>query len=362
MNRTPLFALHRDAGARLVDFAGWEMPVQYAGILAEHRAVREQAGLFDVSHMGQIEVRGSGALAELQSVTGNDVGRLSDGQAQYSLLILDDGGIVDDIIVYRLADERYLLCVNASNREADMVFLREQIRDAEVIDRSDEFALLALQGPVATRLLNGMTEADLTSVSPFSFVESTIGASDCLLARTGYTGEDGWEIYCSPDAAGSIWQAILDSGRNLGVVPAGLGARDTLRLEAALPLYGHELSRDTSPLEARLGWVVRLDKGDFLGRAALLRQKHEGPRRKLVGLVVQHGGVPRQGYRILDGESAVGEVTSGTRSPTLGKGIALGYVEPHLDKRGTSLAVEVRGRPLGAEVVKLPFYRRAKAD
>ncbi len=358
LQRTPLYDVHRAAGARLVDFAGWEMPVQYQGILAEHAMVRERAGIFDVSHMGQVEVRGAGALAALQWVTANDVSRLADGCAQYSLLLTPRGGIVDDVIVYRLAAERYLLCVNASNRVGDLRFMRGHMKTADVVDRSDEFALLAVQGPVATEIVAGLADTDLSDVPSFALVEAEIAGHRGMLARTGYTGEDGWEIYCPAAAASAVWAAVIDAGSGRGVGPAGLGARDTLRLEAALPLYGHELDRDTSPLEARLGWVVSMDKGDFIARAALLAQKERGVSRKLVGIEVAVGAPPRQGYRLLRGGIAIGEVTSGTHSPTLGKGIALGYVEPKSARLGSELAVEVRGREVPACVVPLPFYRR----
>jgi aminomethyltransferase len=358
MKRTPLYATHVAAGARLVEFAGWEMPVQYQGILAEHRAVRERAGLFDVSHMGQIEVRGAAALAALQRVTANDLTRLSDGSAQYSLLMLPSGGIVDDIIVHRFSSSHYFLCVNAANREGDVEYLRQHAAGAEIVDRSDDCALLALQGPRATEVLGKLTKTPLASVARFCFVDGEVAGCSAMLARTGYTGEDGWELYCRPTDAPALWDVLLVAGTRWDVVPVGLGARDTLRLEAALPLYGHELTRETTPYEARLGWVVRLEKGDFLGRDALVRQKEEGLSRILAGLRVDRGGVPRQGYAILHAGGRVGEVCSGTQSPTLGKGIALGYVEPHLAKNGTRLGVEVRGREVDAEVVATPFYRR----
>jgi len=358
MKRTPLYATHVAAGARLVEFAGWEMPVQYQGILAEHRAVRERAGLFDVSHMGQVEVRGAAALAALQRVTANDLTRLSDGTAQYSLLMLPGGGIVDDIIIHRFGAARYFICVNAANRDTDVAYLQENANGAEIVDRSDDCALLALQGPRATEILAGLTKTALAGVARFCFVDGEVAGRAAMMARTGYTGEDGWEIYCRPADAAALWGAILDAGTRWDVVPVGLGARDTLRLEAALPLYGHELTRETTPYEARLAWVVRLEKGDFLGRDVLVRQKEEGVPRLLAGLRVDRGGVPRQGYPIVQAGSRVGEVCSGTQSPTLGKGIALGYVEPHLAKNGTRLGIEVRGREVAAEVVATPFYRR----
>lgn len=351
-----MYDAHVRAGARMVDFAGWEMPVQYGGILEEHRAVRSRAGLFDVSHMGEIEVRGAKALDACQKVTSNDVSRLRDGQAQYSLLMLPTGGVVDDIVLHRLAQDRFLLCVNASNRERDFEWIRENVKDADVVDRGDEYAQLALQGPTATATLATLTAAPLGQIPRFAFVEGNVADRSCLIAHTGYTGEDGWELYCAPEDAAALWEAIL-TAREDEVVPAGLGARDTLRLEAALPLYGHELSADTSPFEARLGWVVKLDKGDFIGREALLRQKADGVARRLIGLQLRQSGVPRAEYHILRDEHRLGSVTSGTMSPTLGKGIALGYVDASEGEGGAVLAVEIRGRAVPAEVVSLPFYR-----
>ncbi len=359
LRRTPLYDTHREAGARLVEFAGWEMPVQYDGIIAEHTMVRERAGLFDVSHMGQVEVRGTGAMERLQWMTANDVSAISDGHAQYNLLLRTDGGIVDDVIVYRHAQDRFLVCVNASNRETDVAHMQEHAGGAEVIDRSDELALLALQGPLATELLAQVAGRDLAAIPSFGFVESELAGRECLLARTGYTGEDGWEVYCPADSGPEIWALLLGRGEAHGVGPAGLGARDTLRLEAALPLYGHELDLDTSPYEARLGWVVHLDKGDFIAAEALARHEREGPRRRLVGIEVPKGGVPRQGYTVRSDGKDVGALTSGTKSPTLGKGIALGYVEPQVARVGTEVAIAIRSREVSARIVRLPFYRRS---
>ncbi|MDX2170761.1 MAG: glycine cleavage system aminomethyltransferase GcvT [Deltaproteobacteria bacterium] len=357
MKRTPLYEAHRALGARLVEFAGWEMPVQYDGILDEHAAVRTRAGLFDVSHMGEVELRGAGALAACQAVTANDVTRLADGRAQYSLLVQPDGGIVDDIIVHRVGSERVMICVNASNRDKGVAYLREHVRGAEVVDVSDETALLALQGPRATEILAPLTGAPLAALPRFAFAAGSVAGRRALIAHTGYTGEDGWELYCANADATPIWEALLAAGRGAGLQPAGLGARDTLRLEAALPLYGHELGPDTTPFEARLGWVVRMDKGEFVGRAALAAARQAGPRRCLVGLETAATGIPRADYPILHAGRRVGAVTSGTKSPTLGKGIALGYVEPAVSAVGTTLAVEVRGRAVAAAVVRVPFYR-----
>ena len=359
MNRTPLYSAHAALGARFVDFGGWEMPVQYTGIIDEHHAVRQRAGLFDVSHMGEIELRGPAALATCQHLTTNDVARLHDGQAQYSLLCLPSGGVVDDIIVHRLSAERVLLCVNAANTPKDLDWIIEHRGRAEVIDRSTEFAQLALQGPRATETLARLTALPLQDIPPFAFREGTVAGCNALVAHTGYTGEDGWEIYCTSENAAKVWNAILEAGEAFGIAPAGLGARDTLRLERALPLYGHELSEETTPLEAGLGWVVRFSKEDFLGRAALQRQKQAGVTRNLVGLVMTESGIPRQGYRIMHGCQQTGVVTSGTKSPTLGKAIALGYVASTWRQIGTNLSIEIRGRLVGAAVVSLPFYKRA---
>ncbi len=357
MKRTPLYSAHLALGARMVCFAGWEMPIQYGGIMEEHRAVRARAGLFDVSHMGEIEVRGPGALAACQCVTANDVGRLRDGRAQYTLLLLPAGGIVDDVIIHRRSESCYFFCVNAANRDRDLAYLREHVRGAEVVDCSDDYVLLALQGPRATSVLTRLTDLELDRLPRFAFAQARVAGRPTLVSHTGYTGEDGWELYCCAAAGATLWDAILAVGEPEGVVPAGLGARDTLRLEAALPLYGHELTSETTPFEARLGWVVRMEKGYFIGRAALEQQRRNGLRKHLVGLVLKEAGVPRSGYPILRDGMAVGEVTSGAKSPTLGKGIALGYVGPSYSDVGTLLAVQIRNRSVAAEVVDLPFYR-----
>lgn len=358
MKQTPLHARHRALGARFVDFGGWEMPVQYTSILEEHAAVRTRAGLFDVSHMGEVEVRGPRALAAVQGFTANDVTRLRDGQAQYSLLCRPSGGVVDDIIVHRVGAERIFICVNASNTDKDFAWMCAHADGAEVVNRSDELALLALQGPRATAILAPLTPLDLGSVPRFEFRDAAVAGHRAFIAHTGYTGEDGWEIYCGGGDAESIWDALSEKGAAHGMQPAGLGARDTLRLEAALPLYGHELDDETTPFEARLAWVVRLDKGEFIGRDALLRQQAAGLQRQLVGIVLTQAGIPRQGYKIFAGGVGIGAITSGTKSPTLGKAIGLGYVATAFKDIGTKLSVEIRGKTVSAEVVRLPFYRR----
>jgi aminomethyltransferase len=345
----------------MVDFAGWEMPVYYSGILEEHRAVRTRAGLFDVSHMGEVEVRGPKALEACQRIVTNDAGKLAEGGAQYSVMCLPTGGVVDDVIYYRLAPDRYFFCVNASNEEKDFAWIREhcQRSGAEAVNRSAEFALLALQGPRAAEILRPLTPLDLDGLRGFQAADSTVAGIATLVSRTGYTGEDGFELYVDPARAEALWDELLSAGAASGIAPIGLGARDTLRLEKALMLYGNELDEATSPLEAGLGWVVKLDKGDFVGRDALVRQKAEGLRRKLVGLETTDGAPPRHGYRLFAAGEPVGVVTSGTKSPTLGKGVALGYVGPEHTAVGHALEVEIRGRMHPAKVVRLPFYQRA---
>jgi aminomethyltransferase len=358
MKRTPLYAAHQALGARFVDFGGWEMPVQYTGIIEEHQAVRQRVGLFDVSHMGEIELRGPRAIAVCQELTVNDLNRLRDGQAQYSLLCRPSGGVVDDIMVHRLSSERVLLCVNAGNIEKDFAWILEHRDGAEAINRSDEFGLLALQGPQATAVLRTVTSLSLDEIPPFAFADGQVAGRSVLAAHTGYTGEDGWEMYCRPQDAVMLWDTLLEAGAPVGIKPAGLGARDTLRLERALPLYGHELTDETTPLEAGLSWVVRFDKGSFIGRGALQRQRAAGVSRRLVGVVLTEPGIARQGYGIIGGGEVVGQITSGTKSPTLGKAIGLGYVASAWQKVGTTLSIDIRGRAIAAEVVQLPFYRR----
>ncbi len=356
--RTPLYAAHAALGARFVEFGGWEMPVQYSGIIDEHVAVRTRAGLFDVSHMGEVEVSGVAAFETCQRLTVNDVARLGDGQCQYSLLCLPSGGVVDDVMVHRLAADRYLFCVNASNAEKDFAWMYEHRGSATVINRSAEFAQIAVQGPRATAILTRLTALPLEQIPPFAFGEGPVAGHVALVAHTGYTGEDGWEIYCAPAAAPAIWAALLDAGRSDGLLPCGLGARDTLRLERCLPLYGHELTSETTPLEAGLGWVVRLNKGEFIGGDALREQKRRGLARKLVGFEMVMPGIARQGYSILHDGAVVGTVTSGTKSPTLGKAIGLGYVAAACADVGSRLAIDIRGRAVAAITVTLPFYRR----
>lgn len=357
--RTPLYSRHRGLGAKMVEFAGWEMPVQYQGVIAEHLAVRSRAGLFDVSHMGEVEVSGSRALELCQMLTANDVARIRIGQAQYNLLLNENGGTVDDVVVYRLEADHFLICVNAANTDKDFRWITEKSEGrAEVQDTSARYVQLALQGPLAGKILQRLTPLRLEEISSFHFSFGPVSAIRCLVARTGYTGEDGFELYCDPDRGGELWSSLMGAGTDLGLQAVGLGARDTLRLERALPLYGHELDETTTPLEAGLEWVTKFLKGDFLGRDALLRQKQEGVKRKLVGLELTAPGIARSHYPIFKNSRVVGEVTSGTKSPTLGRSIALGYVCSEEASLGNELEVEIRGRRAGARIVSLPFYRR----
>lgn len=369
--RTPLHERHLAAGARMVPFAGWEMPVQYAGVVDEHRAVRSAAGLFDVSHMGEVRVSGPGAEALLQGLTPNDVARLAPGRAHYSALLTERGTYVDDLLIYRLAGGDplgdFMVVVNAANRERDAAHIAGAVveaaaaaGDVEVEDVSDEVALLALQGPRAAEILAPLASLDLSGLRYYGHSRGEVGGKDALVSRTGYTGEDGFELYLGAADAVAVWDLLLDRGEPYGLVPAGLGARDTLRLEAAMALYGHELDEATTPWEAGLGWTVKLDKGEFTGREALVRQKERGVGRKLAGFEITGKGIAREGHQVRAGGEPAGRVTSGTWSPTLGKAIGMAYLPPSLAVPGTELAIEVRGRELPARVVELPFYERPR--
>lgn len=368
LRRTPLFDRHLALGARMAPFGGFEMPIQYSGILDEHRAVREAAGLFDVSHMGEFRVRGPQALDLAQHLVTNDVSRLVDGQALYAVLCHPSGGAVDDLLVYRLGADDVMLVVNASNIAKDWAHVTAVADglglDAEVTDESDRTALLALQGPRAFEAFRAATGVDPSDIPYYHFrrpeAGAVFGSERAIVSHTGYTGEAGLEIYLEPEAAGAAWDALLDAGRDLGVLPAGLGARDTLRLEAGYSLYGHELDDTTTPYEAGLGWVVKPDAGDFVGRDALVRQKEAGIPRRIVGLVLEERGVPRPEYPITDGGGTpVGVVTSGSQSPALCQGIALGFVpnDPTFTTPGARLGVAVRSRVLPATVAKPPFHK-----
>lgn len=363
LRRTPLYERHRELGARLVEFAGWEMPLTYTGAGEEHRAVRARCGLFDVSHMGEIELRGREAMALCQELTVNDVRRLKIGDGQYTLFCNERGGVLDDLIVFRLGPERWLLVVNAANTPADLAWIREHARNrAEVVDRSEELGLLALQGPEAELALRGHTPLDLGALRPFTAVESLVAGLPVLVSRTGYTGEDGFELLVAGNDALALWDALLEAARRRQGLPAGLAARDTLRLEAGLPLCGSDMDAATTPLEAGLAWVVKLRKGEFIGRAALAAQAAAGLERRLVGLELDEPGVPRHGCRVWRGEVPIGTVTSGTKSPTLGRFIALAYVVTAAAEPGTAVGIEVRDRRLRARVVARPFYRRVQRE
>lgn len=360
--RTPLYECHLEAGGRMVEFAGWEMPVQYSGVLEEHRAVRQAAGLFDVSHMGEVSVRGPGAEAFLQLLTPNDVSKLTPGRAHYSGLLSERGTYLDDLLVYRLEPQEFLVVVNAANAASDFEWIEShaaEAPDVRVENVSDHYALLALQGPRAVEILGPLVTGDVSAIRYYGFEKGEVDAAAALVSRTGYTGEDGFELYLAPEDAPRIWNRLLEAGSGAGLLPAGLGARDTLRLEAGMALYGHELDETTTPWEANLGWVVKLDKGDFVGRRALVEQKEGGVGRKLVGFEVKGRGIAREGHCVGRGGETVGRVTSGTFSPTFEKALGMAYVAVDAAEPGTGIEIEVRRRKLEAEVVRLPFYKRS---
>jgi aminomethyltransferase len=334
------------------------MPVQYAGLIEEHEAVRGAVGLFDVSHMGEVVFRGPKALGALQAIFTNDLAKVADGQAQYGCLCRENGGIVDDVVVYRRSAEDLLVCVNAANRQKDFEWLAGHAAGADVRNESDAWGQVALQGPKALAVLKRLTTTNLDAIGTYRHAPGTVAGVSCLVARTGYTGEDGFELFCPADQTEKVWDALIEAGRPEGIQPAGLGCRDTLRLEMAYRLYGSDMDDETSPLEAGLGWVVKLDKGDFIGRATLIRQKEQGLARKLVGFQLTEAGIARHGHPVVRDGAPVGLVTSGTRSPTLKTSIGLAYVPAALAAEGSALAVEIRGKPVAAAVVKTPFLSR----
>jgi aminomethyltransferase len=361
--KTPLHGRHVALGAKMVPFAGWEMPVQYAGITEEHLAVRQAAGLFDVSHMGEIEVAGTDALAAVQRISTNDASRLEVGQAQYSALATPEGTFVDDLLVYRLADDHFLLVVNAANIAAGYRWIQDgiaEIGDAVAVNTSSRYALLAVQGPRALDVVQSLTDVDLAAVRYYRFATGEVAGIRATVSRTGYTGEDGLEIFVAPQVAERLWMALLSAGRPHGLQPVGLGARDTLRLEAALRLSGQDIDGTTTVLEAGLGWIVGWQKADFIGRDALVKQREAGVDRKLVGFEMAGPGIARHGYAVHAGGERVGVVTSGTRTPSVGKAIGLAYVPAAGTAPGTEYEVDVRGRRVPARVVPLPFYKRAR--
>jgi aminomethyltransferase len=348
-------------GAKMVDFGGWDMPVQYSGVLEEHHAVRNHVGLFDVSHMGEIEIHGSGAGALVDSVTTNAVAKLNIGQAQYSGLLYEHGGFVDDILVHKVADHHYFLCVNASNQDKDYEHIAAQNKhNAKVEFASPRYAQIAIQGPRGLATLQKLTRTDLAPIAYYHFIDGVVSGTTARIARTGYTGEDGFEIYIAPEQAERIWNELLDAGREFGIKPCGLGARNTLRLEAKMALYGHEIHASITPYEADLAWIVKMDKGDFIGKAALAKQKQQGIARKLVGFEMTGRGIGRDGYEVyLDGVAA-GWVTSGGPSPTLNKNIGLCYLPVDRAKPGARIQIMIRNQPVEAGIVPTPFYKRAK--
>ncbi|MGI6126383.1 MAG: glycine cleavage system aminomethyltransferase GcvT [Planifilum sp.] len=360
LKRTPLYEVYKDQ-AKLVPFSGWELPVQFSGIIEEHEAVRTRAGLFDVSHMGEVEISGPDALNLLQKLTTNDASKLQPGKAQYSIMCYPDGGTVDDLLIYRGTDS-YLLVLNAANVEKDVEWIKKHASgDVTIRDVSQEMAQLALQGPLAERVLNKLTDADLSSIGFFRFRDDVeLAGTVAMVSRSGYTGEDGFEIYLNPEDAPHVWQEILKAGREEGVLPCGLGARDTLRFEACLPLYGRELSPEITPIEAGLGFAVKPEKGDFIGRDILAAQKKEGAPRKLVGIEMIDRGIPRTNYPVYAGDEEIGEVTTGTKSPTLKKNVGLALIRTEYAATGSEIEVDIRGRRMRATVVETPFYRRPR--
>ncbi|MBI2218278.1 MAG: glycine cleavage system aminomethyltransferase GcvT [Candidatus Rokubacteria bacterium] len=359
LKRTPLYEAHLKAGARMVEFGGWDMPVQYRGIIEEHRTVRSAVGLFDVSHMGELEVEGPDALATLQWLTSNDVGALEVGQVQYSVLCYPHGGIVDDLTVYRLAPDRFMITVNASNIDKDFAWVTERSREragrAAWKNVSSETALLAVQGPKAEALVGRLADRDVTRVGYYRFERGTVAGAPTVISRTGYTGEDGFELYTPADDARALWAALLDAGAKDGVAPIGLGARDTLRLEMRYVLYGNDIDETTNPLEAGLGWIVKPAKGEFIGRGAIERVRAEGVTRRLVGLEMAERSVARHGYPVVKDGARLGVVTSGSYGPSVDRSIALAYVDAAHAAVGSEVGVEIRGQAKAAKVVKTPF-------
>lgn len=363
LKKTPLHARHRSLGARMVSFGGWDMPVEYSGIVAEHMAVRTRAGLFDVSHMGEIEIAGADAVAAVQHITSNDAAKLAVHQIQYSALTTPQGTFVDDVLTYKLSDEHLMLVVNASNIMKDFNWITEQIAgrgDVVAVNASSRYALMALQGPAARDVLQTLTGVNLADIKYYWFTTGEVANVRCTISRTGYTGEDGFEVFVPPASAERVWDAILQAGKSAGVAPAGLGARDTLRLEASMRLYGNDMDETTTVLEADLGWIVGWKKTEFLGSDVLQKQKAEGPPRKLVGFEMLDRAIARHGYDVYIDDVKCGVVTSGTQTPFLKKAIGMAYVPTDRAVPNTEFEVEVRGRRMRAAVAPMPFYKRAK--
>ena len=362
LERTPLHSVHCASGAKMVDFGGWDMPVQYSSILEEHHSVRKAAGLFDVSHMGEIEIRGPQALQLVEFVSTNAAARLKTGQAHYSALLYDHGGFVDDILVHKVSDDHFFLCVNAANQAKDFAHIRAHNNfDAEVDFASERYAQIAVQGPRALEILQKLTPAKLSEIKYYWFADGEVSGIPARIARTGYTGEDGFEIYISPAEAPRLWNELLEAGSPFGIKPCGLGARNTLRLEAKMALYGHELTASINPFEADLGWIVKMDKGDFVGRSALQKSLDAGLSRKLVGFEMTGRGIGRDGYEVWIAGQPVGWVTSGGPSPSLNKNIGLCYLPLDTAVPGVEIEIIIRNQPAAAVTVSTPFYKRAKA-
>jgi aminomethyltransferase len=362
LRKTPLNARHRSSSGRMVPFAGWDMPVEYSGIVAEHLAVRTRAGVFDVSHMGEIEIAGKDALAAVQRISCNDASALQVGQAQYSGLLTPAGTFLDDMIVYRMGPNHFMLVVNASNVEKDFAWISEQIKaagEAAAIDSSSRYALIAVQGPAAREVLQPLTGVDLGEIRNYWFSYGEVANARATISRTGYTGEDGFEIFVPPNMADKVWLALMQSGRSVDIVPVGLGARDTLRLEASMRLYGNDIDETTSVLEAGLGWTVGWNKDAFIGRDCLVEQKKNGVARKLVGFEMIDRGIARHGYQVMHGDKPVGVVTSGTQTPFLKKSIGMAYVPVASAAAGSDIDIDIRGRRSKARVVPMPFYKKA---
>ena len=361
IRRTPLYERHVAAGGKLVEFAGWEMPVQYRGVIDEHRAVRTAAGLFDVSHMGQIRVAGPGAEAFVQNLTPNDVAKLAPGRAHYSALLSLEGTFLDDLLVYKLGPQELILVVNASNAEFDFAWVASQPHDGLAVENvSDHYALIAIQGPKAVAILQPLTATPLAPIKYYGFARGDVLGHPAILSRTGYTGEDGFELFLDPAVAGEVWDRLMAAGQPHGLVPAGLGARDTLRLEAGMALYGHEIDPGPNPREANLDSIDKLDKGDFIGRVALVAARERGVGRHLIGFEVEGRGIARQGHKLSVGGAEVGAVTTGTFSPTFEKALGLCYVRSDLARPGGAVDIDVRGKTVPARLRPYPFYKRSK--
>jgi aminomethyltransferase len=361
LKKTPLNALHKKMGARMAEFGGWEMPIEYSGIIQEHLAVRNTAGLFDISHMGEITVEGPESLELVQKTTCNDAARLRNSQVQYSALLYPGGTFVDDILVYRLSPDSYFICVNASNSDKDFQWIAQHNQfKAKVRNVSDQYTQLAIQGPNASKILQPLVDIDLTTVKSYWSQKARVEGVESIVSRTGYTGEDGFELYFSPEFSELIWNHLLETGDKAGLVPVGLGARNTLRLEAKLALYGHEISDQITPWQADLSWIVKMEKGEFIGKSALLEQQQAGIRSKLVGFEMTDRGIGRDGYPVLINGEVVGKVTSGGPAPYLKRNIGLAYVPANQTRIGTQLQIQIREQRLLAKIVETPFYKRKK--